>query len=74
MNGMPKYVVSKTLHDPAWSNTTVLAGDVATEVAALKGGDGGLRVFPETDDKVAFSLTSAQAFASGVVARTYAPA
>ncbi|WP_028921402.1 dihydrofolate reductase family protein [Pseudonocardia acaciae] len=41
MNGMPKYVVSSTLTDPAWNNTTVLRGDVVKEVAALKAdGDG----------------------------------
>jgi dihydrofolate reductase len=36
MNSKPKYVVSATLHDPAWNNTTVLKGDVVTEVSALK--------------------------------------
>ena len=35
-NQMPKYVVSSTLADPEWSNTTVLSGDVAEEVAELK--------------------------------------
>jgi dihydrofolate reductase len=35
-NTMPKYVVSSTLRDPEWNNTTVLGGDVAQEVAALK--------------------------------------
>lgn len=33
---MPKYVVSSTLEDPKWNNTTVLSGDFATEVAKLK--------------------------------------
>jgi dihydrofolate reductase len=36
LNRKPKYVVSSTLQDPAWNNTTVLDGDVATEVSALK--------------------------------------
>jgi dihydrofolate reductase len=35
-NGMPKYVISSTLKDPEWNNTTVLTGDVAHEVASLK--------------------------------------
>jgi dihydrofolate reductase len=35
-NSMPKYVVSSTLKDPAWNNSTVLAGDVAEEVARIK--------------------------------------
>ena len=33
---MPKYVVSSTLTDPEWNNTTVLTGDVAQEVSKLK--------------------------------------
>jgi dihydrofolate reductase len=41
-NSMPKYVVSKTLKDPSWNNSTVLSGDVAEEVAKLKEGDGGV--------------------------------
>lgn len=36
MNGMPKYVVSSTLEQPEWQNTTVLSGDPADSVAALK--------------------------------------
>ena len=35
-NSMPKYVVSSTLEDPEWNNSTVLNGDLATEVAKLK--------------------------------------
>jgi dihydrofolate reductase len=36
LNGKPKYVVSSTLHDPAWNNTTVLSGDPVSEVSKLK--------------------------------------
>jgi dihydrofolate reductase len=36
MNEMPKYVVSTTLHDPTWNNTTVLSGDPVAEITALK--------------------------------------
>ena len=36
MNGMPKYVVSNTLTSADWNNSTILAGDVAEEVAKLK--------------------------------------
>jgi dihydrofolate reductase len=36
LNGLPKYVVSATLDEPKWSNSTVLRGDVVSEVSALK--------------------------------------
>ena len=36
LNSMPKYVVSSTLEGPEWNNTTVLKGDVVTEVSKLK--------------------------------------
>jgi dihydrofolate reductase len=35
-NSMPKYVVSSTLEDPEWNNSTVLKGDIVEEVAKLK--------------------------------------
>jgi dihydrofolate reductase len=36
LNSMPKYVVSSTLEDPIWNNSTVLKGDVVSEVSKLK--------------------------------------
>jgi dihydrofolate reductase len=36
LNAMPKYVVSSTLTDAEWNNTTILRGDVASEVAKLR--------------------------------------
>jgi dihydrofolate reductase len=35
-NNMPKYVVSSTLGDPEWNNSTVLKGDLLEEVRKLK--------------------------------------
>src|SRR4029078_2119571 len=35
VNERPKYVVSSTLTDPEWNNTTVLSGDVAADVGKL---------------------------------------
>ena len=40
-NRMPKYVVSQTLTNPEWNNTTVLSGDVIEEVTKLKAQYGG---------------------------------
>src|ERR671931_1844826 len=36
LNSMPKYVVSSTLEDPDWNNSTVLKGDAANEISKLK--------------------------------------
>jgi len=41
INSMRKYVVSSTLTDPEWNNTTVLSGDAMGEVAALRDAAGG---------------------------------
>jgi len=36
LNGIAKYVVSSTLEHPGWNNSTVLRGDVLSEVSKLK--------------------------------------
>jgi len=36
LNSKPKYVVSSTLENPEWDNTTVLKGDVVNAVSTLK--------------------------------------
>jgi len=41
INTMRKVVVSRSLTDPEWANTVVIAGDVAARVRELKGEDGG---------------------------------
>jgi dihydrofolate reductase len=54
MNAMPKFVVSATLTEAAWNNTTIISGDLAAEVARLKDRYAG-------DILVAGSATLAQA-------------
>jgi dihydrofolate reductase len=41
-NNMPKYVVSKTLRDPEWTNTTVLDGDLAEAVGRVRDAHDGM--------------------------------
>ena len=41
MNSMEKYVVSTTLTDPEWTNTSVIRTDVAARVAELRSRGGG---------------------------------
>jgi dihydrofolate reductase len=44
-NGMPKYVVSTTLENPEWNNSTVLEGDLTEGVEKIKSeGDGDILV------------------------------
>lgn len=40
INGMPKYVVSNTLTNPAWNNSHIINGNVVEELNKLKQGDG----------------------------------
>jgi dihydrofolate reductase len=40
-NNMPKFVVSTTLEETGWNNSTVIKGDVAEEVSKLKSQLGG---------------------------------
>ena len=49
LNSLPKYVVSSTLDEARWTNSTVLKGDVVTEVSKLKQEiDGEIVVFAST--------------------------
>jgi dihydrofolate reductase len=41
MNAIPKLVVSTTITDPTWANSTVVNGDLIESVTALKGEPGG---------------------------------
>lgn len=41
LNAMPKYVASRTLDAVTWTNSTLLTGEVAAAVRALKSSDGG---------------------------------
>jgi class 3 adenylate cyclase/dihydrofolate reductase len=50
MNRIPKYVVSNTLKRADWSNSIIISGDVAAQVAKLKAQPGGdLMVFGSPD-------------------------
>jgi dihydrofolate reductase len=41
MNGLPKYVASHTLTEATWSPSTILRGDIVTQVEQLKAEPGG---------------------------------
>jgi dihydrofolate reductase len=46
LSSRPKYVASTSLADPRWAGTTVLHGDVATAIAALKAHQEGTLLVP----------------------------
>src|SRR5438046_1292327 len=46
LNSLPKYVVSSSLKDLSWNNSTVLKGDAVDEVSKLKHGLNGRIVVP----------------------------
>src|SRR5262245_63297138 len=48
LNSQPKYVVSRTLRDPQWNNTTVLTGDAVAAVSKLKEEKTGDIVVPDS--------------------------
>jgi dihydrofolate reductase len=81
LNGLPKYVVSSTLEDPDWNNSTVLKGDVVNEVSKLKqeiSGDifvlgAGERLFRETSDKKPMHLVDTRTVGDGLAFLTYQP-
>jgi class 3 adenylate cyclase/dihydrofolate reductase len=41
MNSLPKYVVSRTLKEASWTNSTIIKGNIPEEVANLKSQSGG---------------------------------
>ena len=50
MNSIEKYVVSSTLSEPTWNNTSILRGDIADAVIRLKEGPGGdILIFGSAD-------------------------
>src|SRR5215471_11902666 len=80
-NTMPKYVVSSTLREPTWNNTTVLSGDVVEEVSKLReqsSGDvyvlgSGERLFGETTSKKRLELVDSKVVGDGVAILVYRP-
>jgi len=56
LDRVAKYVVSATLDDPAWENTTVLRGDVLDEVRALKAMPGDMDIVTTGSMRLVASL------------------
>jgi dihydrofolate reductase len=50
LNGVPKYVASRTLSDPlSWEGSTLLTGDLAESIAAVKAGHDNVHVIGSLD-------------------------
>jgi dihydrofolate reductase len=64
LNRVAKYVVSSTMTDPAWENSTVLTGDAVEEVSALKSR-------PGKDIVLTGSISLAHALITGGVVDEY---
>src|SRR5919198_676523 len=68
-NSMPKYVVSSTLKDPEWTNTTVLERDLVDRLHLMVFPvvlGAGKRIFGETSDKKKLRLAEHQIVGDGV--------
>lgn len=59
LNQVQKYVVSTTLTDPMWDNSTILSGDPAEEVRALKAQEGGKDIVLTGSIRLAHTLIAA---------------
>jgi dihydrofolate reductase len=81
LNRLPKYVVSATLQEPKWTNVTILAGEVVSEVSKLKqqirltvfpvAVGAGERLFGETSDKRPLRLIHTKTVGNGLAHLTY---
>jgi dihydrofolate reductase len=58
LNGRVKYVVSTTLREPQWTDTTVLTGDIATAVRDLKAQQHGTLLVPGSGELVRWLLAA----------------
>ncbi|MEW2449561.1 dihydrofolate reductase family protein [Streptomyces parvulus] len=59
LNQVQKYVVSTTLTDPMWDNSTILSGDPVEGVRALKAQEGGKDIVLTGSIRLAHTLTAA---------------
>ncbi|MFF1398093.1 dihydrofolate reductase family protein [Streptomyces sp. NPDC058287] len=59
LNQVRKYVVSSSLEDPRWENSTVLSGDAVKEVTALKALEGGKDIVLTSSITLAHTLIEA---------------